>query len=138
MIYKFRDKYRFLSNFYPCNVKWHDIVFPSVEHAFQAAKCANPEDYVRFLHVTAGQAKRIGRSVALRSDWESVKLNIMKNLLRSKFSQPELKAKLLATGTEELLEGNHWGDTFWGVDETTLTGENHLGKLLMEIRTELS
>lgn len=82
-----------------------------------------------------GEAKRLGRKATLRLDWEKVKLTIMEDLLRQKFAWKELKEKLLSTGDEELVEGNTWSDTFWGVCNGK--GENHLGKLLMKIREEL-
>lgn len=83
-------------------------------------------------------AKREGKKVALRKDWENVKLNIMEEVVRAKFSQnAELKEKLLATGAMELMEGNNWHDTFWGVNAKTLEGDNHLEQILMKIRAEL-
>lgn len=71
----------------------------------------------------------------MRSDWEEVKLGVMEGLLREKFSDPELRRKLLATGERELVEGNDWGDSFWGV--CAGRGKNHLGRLLMKLREEL-
>ena len=74
----------------------------------------------------------------LRPAWDDIKLNVMRDLVWRKFSEdPELRAKLLATGDAELVEGNAWGDTFWGVDQSG-KGENHLGKILMETRTRLT
>ena len=86
---------------------------------------------------TPGQAKRAGRKAVLRHDWEDVKMNVMRKALRKKFSDPELKAKLLATGDQILEEGNTWHDKYWGVDSVTREGKNMLGKILMEIRDEL-
>ena len=135
MIDKFRDQYRWLSNFHPVTIQVGEETYPSVEHAYMAAKCANPEDRKQFRNptVTPGQAKRLGRGVKLRHDWESIKLDVMECLLRKKFLEPVLAQQLVGTGTAELIEGNTWGDRFWGVDGT---GENHLGKLLMKIRDE--
>lgn len=137
-IVEFRGEYRFLSNFYPAEVELDGKEYPSVEHAFQAAKTLNPLSRAR-IHVceTAGGAKRLGKTVPLREDWEEVKIDVMTNLVTQKFSRhPELKEKLLATGDRELVEGNWWGDTFWGVCRGT--GENHLGKILMQVRDWLS
>ena len=90
----------------------------------------------RFFGLSGGQAKRLGRRVELRSDWETVKIEIMRQVLKSKFTHnPELREKLIATGNTELIEGNNWNDRFWGVCRGV--GKNHLGKLLMEIRAEL-
>jgi len=74
----------------------------------------------------------------LREDWEDVKVNIMKEVVKSKFmSNPELRNKLIATGDAELVELNHWGDRTWGVCSKTNTGKNLLGKILMEVRKEI-
>ena len=90
----------------------------------------------RFFGLSGGQAKRLGKRVELRPDWEDVKIDIMRQVLKSKFTQnPELKAKLIATGDAELIEGNNWNDRFWGVCNGK--GQNHLGRLLMELRAEL-
>lgn len=131
MISAFRGRYDFLSNFYPGGRR-------TVEHHFQAAKCVNPEEAARILGAaTPGEAKKLGRRVNLRPDWEAVKLVIMKELVRQKFTEShELTQKLLDTGDHELYEGNWWGDRFWGVDSRG-EGENHLGKILMEVRAEL-
>jgi ribA/ribD-fused uncharacterized protein len=111
--------------------------YPSLEHAYQAAKTIRHTDRFFFqeLITTAGEAKRAGRRLKIRDDWESVKLDVMLTLLREKFKQPKFKSLLLSTDNEELVEGNTWGDTFWGVCNGK--GENHLGKLLMKVREEL-
>lgn len=135
MIISFTDKYSFLSNFYPCNIIYNNFVFPSVENAYQASKCAIEEDKLEFVTVSAGKAKRMGRQVPLRTDWESVKVDIMKNLVYQKFSNKDLQSKLLATLPNELIEGNDWNDTFWG--KCNNIGEDMLGKILMEVRDTL-
>jgi predicted NAD-dependent protein-ADP-ribosyltransferase YbiA (DUF1768 family) len=84
---------------------------------------------------TPSQAKWEGRKIPIRKDWEDVKLDVMESLLRVKFADLELKQLLLATGTAKLIEGNFWGDTYWGV--CAGIGRNNLGKLLMKIRDEL-
>lgn len=137
-IYEFRGDYRFLSNFYPCEVEYEGIVYPSVENAFQAAKTLNNAERLQFTNVKPGIAKRLGRKVALRHDWEKVKVDIMKELLRKKFCQEPFKSKLLATGDRELEEGNRWNDRFWGIcPPGSGMGKNILGRLIMEIRGEL-
>ena len=126
----------FLSNFYSVIVKYNGIEFPSVEHAFQASKCLDEKVQRQFrVAPTPREARRFGREVELREDWESVKVGIMEDLLRQKFSQSEFKNKLLETGNLELIEGNNHGDTFWG--QVNGQGENMLGKLLMKIRSEI-
>lgn len=142
MIDKFEGKFEFLSNFYSSPISDGKMIMPTVEHYFQAAKADNVYDYTAIATAaTPGQAKRIGRKAVLRHDWEDVKLNVMREALRKKFSDPELKAKLLATGDQYLEEGNTWHDNFWGVCHCIrcqdTMAHNNLGKLIMELRTEL-
>ena len=91
-----------------------------------------------FISLAPSNAKRRGRHVQLRKDWESVKNGIMEEIVRAKFIQNlELKAQLLSTGDAILIEGNTWNDRYWGVDVRSGVGKNHLGKILMKIRSEL-
>ena len=138
MITEFRGDHAFLSNFYPCNIYYNGLHFYSVEAAFQAAKCTSREDARQFCHLNPSQAKALGRTVMLRRDWEQVKVGIMKELLRLKFSKYDLHKMLVATGDEIIQEGNTWNDTFWGVNSKTGLGQNVLGQLLMTLRAELS
>jgi hypothetical protein len=137
MIDKFDGtEYKFLSNFYASEVKLGDITFPTVEHAFQAAKTLDIEERLMIKEAsTPGIAKTMGRHVILRSDWEEVKISVMEDLIRQKFRNPILREKLLSTKHEILVEGNYWHDTFWGVCNNV--GENNLGKILMKIRAEI-
>lgn len=138
----FNGEYKFLSNFYGGALEFEGIQYPTVEHAYQAAKSELPEvrKYIAS-RVTPGAAKTLGRAVALRPDWEDVKLSIMKTLLRKKFYDPVLKAALLHTYEQELCELNYWHDQYWGsctcLRHQMTPGKNHLGKLLMELRSEL-
>lgn len=136
MINSFTGEYRFLSNFWPAEVQMYGVAYPTVEHAYQASKTNNPKlrETIRACP-TPGEAKRKGKQLVIRQDWFTFRLQAMETLLRRKFSIPELKEKLLSTGEEDLVEGNNWGDTFWGV--CLNQGENNLGKLLMKIRQEL-
>lgn len=134
MIKEFTGQYRYLSNFFSCDVIWDDVTYPSVENAYQAAKCERPEDRIYFETCKAVEAKKKGKKVKLRAGWDNIKLLVMESLLRQKFSTEPLKKYLLATGTEEIQEGNWWGDVYWGVFMGV--GENHLGKILMKIRGE--
>lgn len=140
-IHTFSGRYAFLSNFWPCQIIFEDLEFPTVEHAFQAAKTTNPnEREIVRLAVTPVKAKRIGRQVTLRSDWNEVKIEIMHSLLVHKFSQHDmLRELLLSTGEAELIEGNTWGDKFWGavLENGKWVGQNELGKLLMSVRSEI-
>lgn len=111
----------------------------TAEHAFQAQKATNAEDFKRILDQTSpSDAKFMARNIKLRPDWDEAKIDIMRKVLQHKFEDPELRGWLLATGDEELVEFNWWWDDFWGVDNIHgLGGQNWLGKLLMEIRSEL-
>ena len=136
MIDSFKGENRFLSNFWPAEVELDGMLFPTVEHAYVAAKTLDPEKRAEIRLVnTPGQVKRLGRTLDLRADWDEVKLGIMEGLVRQKFQHPELAALLLATGDQELVEGNTWDDTFWGVCFDV--GCNHLGLILMKVRDEL-
>ena len=138
MIDRFKGKYDFLSNFFSCLVEYDGELYPSVEHAFQAAKTLDREnrEYIS-LTETAKEARSVGRRMkGIREDWDEVKLGIMEELVRYKFSHySDLKEKLLKTGDDILVEGNTWNDTYWGVCKGV--GENHLGKILMKVREEL-
>jgi ribA/ribD-fused uncharacterized protein len=132
MIKEFQGNYRFLSNFW-----WFDGI--TVEHLYQVKKCLHFEDAEKILKATTpGDAKRMGRHVEIKPNWEEIKIKIMLQLLEQKFSNPEMKRKLLATGKEYLQEGNRWGDTYWGVDLKTGKGENHLGQLIMIVRDKIN
>ena len=137
-ITSFSGEYRFLSNFYPCIVELDGEEYPSVEHAYQAAKTLdlNQRWAFQFTNVTAGLAKRMGRELVMRPDWEQVKIEVMRKLLEHKFcSDQSLFSQFLNTHPFYLVEGNNWGDTFWGVCNGK--GKNHLGLLLMDIRQDL-
>jgi len=132
----FRGRYRWLSNFWPASVTLDGIVFGSVEHAYQSAKTLEV-DQRRIIGglATPGQAKRYGRKLKVRDDWDETKLAVMEDLLRQKYAHADLRQKLLDTGDAYLEEKNAWQDFFWGVCDGK--GENHLGRLLMKIRDEL-
>jgi ribA/ribD-fused uncharacterized protein len=137
-IKEFRGSYAFLSNFHKSVVMLGGLSFPTVEHAFQAAKTEDVEQRISIMLAdTPAQAKRLGRQVTLRGDWEDMKITVMHMLLTQKFEQASLKERLLATLPRLLEEGNSWSDTFWGVDLTTGKGKNVLGKLLMQVRLEI-
>lgn len=136
-IAEFQGDYRFLSNFWPAHVEFDGITYPTAEHAYQAAKTLDPAERRRIAALpTPAEAKREGRALPLRPDWEQVKLDVMERCVRYKFSHDaDLRARLLATGDAQLEEGNAWGDRFWGVYEGQ--GENWLGRILMTVRQEL-
>ncbi len=129
----------FLSNFWPAVVTYDGETYASVEHAYQAAKTLDL-DLRRAVREapTGAAAKKKGQAIPsskLRPDWPELKLQVMEDLLRQKFAHADLRAQLLATAPKRLVEGNTWGDTFWGVCKGS--GSNHLGQLLMRIRAEM-
>lgn len=131
---RFRGDYWFLSNFYPAPIRFEGLDYPTSEHAYAAQKARDFADHelIRMCR-TPGEAKRFARTVPQRADWDLVKLDMMREILRCKFSQHSiLRMKLLATYPDELVEDNTWGDTFWG--RCNGVGHNHLGRLLMETR----
>lgn len=154
LILEFRGLYRFLNSFYPWPVVSPEdgMTYPTNEHAFQAAKSENLKTRTEILHLPTPQlAKEAGRKLALRPDWEDVKRLVMFHLVLSKFSDEEMARRLVATGRAELVEGNTWGDDFWGAvagpgevipsmrrwtgpDGTQYQGHNYLGQILMAVR----
>ncbi|MGX1266672.1 ribA/ribD-fused uncharacterized protein [Rossellomorea marisflavi] len=133
-IAQFRGKHYFLSNFYTADVVYGGIRFENNEAAFQAQK--QPERAHEFADLPPNEAKRLGRRVKLRPNWESVKQEAMEGVVRAKFDQhPKLREQLIQTGDAELVEGNNWGDTYWGV--CFGKGRNELGKILMKVRRDL-
>lgn len=137
-ITSFRGLFVFLSNFFYVNVEFDGEIYPSVEHAYQAAKTLDLNEREKIRNAkTAKEAKALGYKITLRKDWNDVKVEIMLGLLRQKFKKgTHLSEMLLLTNDAEIIEGNFWGDTFWGVDSTK-GGENMLGKLLMQVRQEV-
>lgn len=134
----FRGKYDFLSNMYSATFEWDGRTYRNSEAAFQSAKSLDPSVRDEFSEMAGVVAKREGKKVNLRGDWENVKDDIMEEVVRAKFSQnPDLLQRLVDTGDMELIEGNRWHDKYWGVDLMSGVGENHLGIILMKIRSEL-
>lgn len=128
-----QQDYRFLGNFFECDIELDGDVYPTLEHAFQASKTASQidRDQIRTAR-TPRRAKRIGRSIAIASDWDDIRVDVMHKLLAKKFEGSKLKKMLLATKNAELVSG---GDTFWG--KVNDQGTNHIGEMLMKIRTEM-
>jgi ribA/ribD-fused uncharacterized protein len=139
----FEGKNYFLSNYAPARVKLNGLEFPTVEHAYQAAKTLETAARQKIQGAsTPGLARKMGRQLPQRPDWPEVKVEVMRDLIRQKFEQhPNLNKQLLATGDAELVEGNTWHDNFWGDCRcprcAAEPGENHLGRLLMAVRQHL-
>lgn len=139
MIYLFKNEHKWLSNFEPCEIELHGNIYQSVESAYQSEK-SNNENWKRFcLNNSSRDVKIASKKIKIRKNWNDVKLRIMENLLKQKFSKEPFKTLLLETGDENIVEGVYWNDLFWGVDLTRSPniGENHLGRLIMKIRDNL-
>lgn len=131
----FKD-YRFLSNFEEAQVVYEGVKYPSSENAYQAAKTFNLDYKKRLKECSPSESKKISRSLEVRDDWEEVKLQVMEDVVRDKFTRNiRLKLELFKTGDKYLEETNYWSDRFFGVCDGV--GHNHLGKILMKIREEL-
>lgn len=137
----FKDEYEIFSNFYLVEIEFEGIIYPSTEHAYAASKSKDKMfRYKVSKEPSPGKAKKMGRYVKLRDDWEIVKFSIMEQLVRKKFNIPELKEILLSTGNLYIEEGNYWHDNTWGNCHCkkciNIEGKNHLGRILMKVRNE--
>lgn len=132
VVEQFRGEYSFLSNFHPCCIKLDGRVYPSAENAYQASKTTDTAAKKIMVKLSAGQAKRFGRTIRMSPVFN--RRDSMFEILEIKFSDPELRTKLSATKGKDLVEGNYWNDKFWGVCLKTGKGNNVLGIMLMKIR----
>lgn len=143
VINEFTREYEFLSNYFPCTVSYNGYIFNSSEAAYQAQKCVHKEDMEAIAHMkTADEAKQYAKTMDKRTDWDMIKEKIMYRVVKQKFIQnSSLGQKLLDTENAYLIEGNNWGDQFWGicpvVGDVGIAGLNMLGTILMVIRNEL-
>ncbi len=140
-ISSFSGDFRFLSNFSHSPITVDGKEYLTVEHAYQAAKTADPIEKQQVANcATPGKAKRMGRTITLRAEWDDVKADVMESLLILKFSIPEFKEKLIATWPKILIERNKWHDNYWGnceceCSDCATPGQNILGNLLMRVRS---
>jgi len=129
----FRDKYAFLSNFYPVPVVYDGLLYQCSEGAYQAAKSMDLMERIKFVSLNGWKSKKLGKSIKLRDDWDKVRIGIMCTIVLDKFERnPNLREMLINTSSSTLVEYNYWHDTFWGVCDGI--GANHLGIILMEVR----
>jgi len=147
MINSFKDKYRFLSNFFILPedgyIRWEGLYYPTNEHFYQAMKTIHTKERQEIsICQSAGNAKRLGNKIQLRNDWEDIKDVVMEIGLMQKFLlNRKLQKQLLLTSNKRLIEGNYWHDNYWGdcycKKCKNIPGINRLGKLLMKIRNKL-
>lgn len=139
MITHFKDEYSWLSNFEKVQIEFEGRLYPSVEHAYIAAKSEDQgwRELCTTTKYRAGDLKEISEEIELRDGWDDMQVFVMYDILKTKFIKNEYRTKLLNTGDMELIHGNWWGDDYYGVDVNTDEGQNILGRLLMKIRKEL-
>jgi len=148
LINGFYGRWVFLSNFYPSVLTWEGITYPTAEHAYNAGKTASRAlRYVIAEAADPAKAKKLGRNLELRPDWERARYQVMRDVLRAKFACNPLRVEaLLSTGDAVLIESQsvgdrwhdqHWGDCYCGRPACVEAGANHLGWLLMELRANL-
>lgn len=132
----FVGDYKWLSNFYPCRVEYEGLVYRSSEGAYQSAKFPAGERVV-YTTLGAAAAKALAHSRVVDAVWWAGREDqVMRDVVWAKFSQnPDLAARLVATGEKFLEETNWWNDTYWGVYQGK--GKNMLGQILMETRARL-
>lgn len=136
VVKNFRDRFDFLSNFYPCKITIGDVTYNNAEAAFQAAKLVNKSERAAFAKLSGKEARAMGRKIPLRSDWNKIRVGVMRYVLAQKFYQnSELIDRLIFPSNLYFVEENSWNDTFWGVCNGV--GQNILGRLLMEFRDSI-
>ena len=132
----FRNEYWFLSNMYPCEIRVNGLVFTCAEACFQSFKTTDVNERKKFQGIDGFEAKKLGRSVSLRSDWNDIRIEVMSRVIHAKFKQnPDLTKKLQDTGDLLIIEDNTWKDTFWG--RCNSKGYNLLGQILMNERDRI-
>lgn len=138
MINEFKGQYRFLSNFWYVDILYNGTIFPTTEHFFQAMKTTDKSIRLSISKLPyPAQTKKMGRTIDLRPDWDKIKLDVMRYAIHAKFEDQTLRLQLAQTCPHELVEGNYWHDTYWGIALNTGQGQNHLGKILMAERDSI-
>lgn len=136
MITRFDNIYYFLSNFHPIVLWYNNLIFTSVENAYQASKSKDDRVRLAFTHISAKAAKKLGRTITMYNDFNNDRYSIMEQLIDIKFNNKYFARQLLNTKDEELIEGNNWNDKYWG--RCNGEGQNNLGKILMCKREQLN
>lgn len=142
IIKEFQGQHRWLSNFWPVAIMFRGIMYPSSENAYQSTKSDSPEwkSFCSNPLTRPGATKKASRKYTLTSEFHDNKVAVMAEIQGIKFQDPDLRARLLATGDSLILEGNKWGDEFWGVtwnEDKSCTGKNHLGEIIMRVRKKI-
>jgi len=143
IIDNFHGEFKFLSNFAEAKLIVGNKEYRTLEHAYQALKTTYWWERAEVRkQSTPGKAKRAGRKLTIRPNWDNLKIEFMLKLLKQKFSKPEFRHLLINTGDAQLIESNHWHDNYWGVCKCgqcqDKIGNNVLGKSLMQVRDLLN
>lgn len=138
-IFFYEQEFYIFSNFSSFKLNWKGYDWMTSEHAYHSEKFED-ENILKQLKETRSAHDAFKFAVAnknkYKKNWDDIKLSVMKEILRAKVEQhPYVKKKLLESGNKELIE-NSWRDSFWGWGENK-NGQNHLGKLWMEVREEI-
>jgi len=136
----YQRKYRWLSNFWPCIIEFEGLECSTLEHAFfvSAVKDHKLRKKIRDFQTPAEAKDFVEQNNLMTKDWTNKRqLRVMEELLMQKFGgkDPLLTRAFLATEGRDLIEGNNWGDTWWGVCDGI--GHNKLGKVQMKVRSKL-
>jgi ribA/ribD-fused uncharacterized protein len=131
----FFEHYRFLSNFEESPIEYEGHTYVCTEGAYQASKSVHTAIKEKFVRLKGTEAKALGKKIAIRGDWDKIKVDVMLEITRIKYKHKNLAYKLLQTGSKYLEETNWWGDQYWGVCNGA--GNNYLGHILMKVRKEL-
>lgn len=144
MIEDFTGEYAFLSNFADIPAAFAGTVYPTGEHAFQAAKSVHPQYREKVLRApTPSKAKLAGRSVQLRDNWDEIRFSVMAQVVADKFTRDATVGELLlGTGHQVLMESTTWHDNVWGTcvcgrPACRKPGLNYLGVILMSVRESI-
>jgi len=136
MIHKFTGEFTFLSNFYPSTLLYRGHVFKTAEHAYQASKCSTQSEIEVIKSApTPVEAKKLGKSMILPPGWDEIKIQNMREIIKSKFENPFLRERLKETGHQEIRNENSFHEKFWGTSKGE--GLNWFGVILMDVRREI-
>lgn len=137
-IFFYEHEFYVFSNYSSFMLEWKGKLYPTSEHAYHSEKFEDESMKEQLRNTRSAHDSQVfanKNTDKRRKDWDDVKLGIMKEILKAKVSQhPYVMKKLIESGNKELIEDS-WRDAFWGWGPNR-DGENHLGKLWMEIRDE--
>lgn len=153
----FVSDYAFLDLTFRSAFYYDNDSYLSAAAAFEAAKILNRRDRVSFWgwNCKPWLARKLGKGIPrywIRPDWDAVQFDVMTEIQRSKFSWPDLRGKLVATGDAQLVYGNNFHDNLWGICmcqslptsklkyginlRCSGSGDNRLARILMQVRQE--